>query len=628
LILILILLEFSAMPGAADNKNPQFQAIPSNSRQDGWFAPAYLCTQIDSSRKENNMAIKVADLLVEVLAEAGVQRIYGVSGDSLNGITDSIRARKNLEWVHVRHEETAAFAAGAEAHLTGELAVCAGSCGPGNLHLINGLYDCQRNRVPVVAIAAQIPSSEIGSGYFQETDPKHLFAQCSHYCELVSQPEQMPRVLEIAMQTAISRRGVAVVVLPGDVLLRDAVESAPRLRFPNPRPVVCPSEDEINILADRLNRSKKTTILGGAGCAGAHAELIELAGKLQAPIVHAMRGKEFIEYDNPFDVGMTGLLGFSSGYHAMMNCDVLLMLGTDFPYQQFFPKDATIVQIDLRGEQLGRRTKVDYGFIGDTKTTLRSLLPKLEQNQDATHLQRSVEHYRKARKTLDELAAGNPGKKPIHPQHVTRAVDQLASEDAIFTCDVGTPTIWAARYLTMNGKRRLLGSFNHGSMANALPQAIGAQITYPGRQVITISGDGGLAMMMGDLLTLKQHDLPVKMIVLRNDSLAFVELEMKASGFVDFGTDLRNPEFATIAEGAGILGLKAETPEQVEPMIAQALKHDGPALVEVLVSRQELSMPPTITLEQAKGFGLFMAKAVLSGHGDEIIDLARVNLFR
>ena len=574
------------------------------------------------------MAMKVADLLVEVLAEAGVERIYGVSGDSLNGITDSIRARKNLEWVHVRHEETAAFAAGAEAHLTGKLAVCAGSCGPGNLHLINGLYDCQRNRVPVVAIAAQIPGSEIGSGYFQETDPKHLFAQCSHYCELVSQPEQMPRVLEIAIQTALSRRGVAVIVLPGDIALRDAVEREPRLRFPVPQPTVCPSEEEIDILADRLNRSKKTTILGGAGCAGAHAELIELAGKLQAPIVHAMRGKEFIEYDNPFDVGMTGLLGFSSGYHAMMNCDVLLMLGTDFPYQQFFPRDATIVQIDLRGEQLGRRTKVDYGYVGDTKATLRSLLPKLEQNQEDAHLRRSLEHYRKARKGLDEFATGKPGKKPIHPQYVTRVLDQLASEDAIFTCDVGTPTIWAARYLTMNGKRRLLGSFNHGSMANALPQAIGAQITYPGRQAISISGDGGLAMLMGDLLTLKQHDLPVKTIVLRNDSLAFVELEMKASGFVDFGTDLHNPEFATIAEGAGILGLKAETPEQVEPMIAQALKHDGPALVEVLVSRQELSMPPTITVEQAKGFGLFMAKAVLSGRGDEIIDLARVNLLR
>jgi pyruvate dehydrogenase (quinone) len=574
------------------------------------------------------VAIKVADLLVEVLAEAGVQRIYGVVGDSLNGITDSMRARKNLEWIHVRHEETAAFAAGAEAHLTGKLAVCAGSCGPGNLHLINGLYDCQRNRVPVVAIAAQIPSNEIGSGYFQETDPKHLFAQCSHYCELVSQPEQMPRVLEIAMQTALSRRGVAVIAIPGDVALRDAVERAPRLNFPAPQPTVCPSEDELNTLADLLNRSKRITILGGAGCAGAHAELIELAGKLQAPIVHAMRGKEFIEYDNPFDVGMTGLLGFSSGYHAMMNCDVLLMVGTDFPYQQFFPKDATIVQIDLRGEQLGRRTKVDYGFVGDTKTTLRSLLPKLDQQQDDAHLRRSVEHYRKARKELDEFATGKSGKKPIHPQYVTRVVDQLASEDAIFTCDVGTPTIWAARYLTMNGKRRLLGSFNHGSMANALPQAIGAQVTYPGRQVISISGDGGLAMLMGDLLTLKQHDLPVKTIVLRNDSLAFVELEMKASGFVDFGTDLRNPEFATIAEGAGILGLKAETPEQVEPIIAQALKHDGPALVEVLVSRQELSMPPTITLEQAKGFGLFMAKAVLSGRGDEIIDLARVNLLR
>jgi len=574
------------------------------------------------------MAMKVADLLVEVLAEAGVRRIYGVVGDSLNGITDSIRARQDLDWIHVRHEETAAFAAGAEAHLTGKLAVCAGSCGPGNLHLINGLYDCQRNRVPVLAIAAQIPSPEIGSAYFQETHPEHLFAQCSHYTELVSHPEQMPRVLEIAMQTAISRRGVAVVALPGDVALQTAVEDKPRLHFPTPQPSVCPSEDEINTLADLLNRSKRTTILGGAGCAGAHAELIALAGKLQAPIVHALRGKEFIEYENPFDVGMTGLLGFSSGYHAMMNCDVLLMIGTDFPYQQFFPKDATIVQIDLRGEQLGRRSKVDYGFIGDTKTTLRSLLPKLEQNQNDEHLSRSLEHYRKARKGLDDLAVGHPGKKPIHPQFVTHVVDQLASADAVFTCDVGTPTIWAARYLTMNGKRRLLGSFNHGSMANALPHAIGAQVSYPGRQIISLSGDGGLAMGMGDLLTLKQHDLPVKVIVYRNDSLAFVELEMKASGFVDFGTDLHNPDFAAMAEGAGILGLKAETPEQVEPMIAQALKHDGPALVEVLVSRQELSMPPTITLEQAKGFGLFMAKAVLSGRGDEIIDLARVNLLR
>jgi pyruvate dehydrogenase (quinone) len=574
------------------------------------------------------MAKKVAELLVEVLAEAGVQQIYGVSGDSLNGITDSIRAKKQMQWIHVRHEETAAFAAGAEAHLTGRLAVCAGSCGPGNLHLINGLYDCHRSRVPVLAIAAQIPSNEIGSGYFQETKPEHLFAQCSHYCELVSQPEQMPRVLEIAMQTALSRRGVSVVAIPGDVALRDAVEQEARLHFPPPKPTVCPSDDEIATLAKILNKAKKITILGGAGCAGAHAELIELAGKLNAPIVHAMRGKEFIEYNNPFDVGMTGLLGFSSGYHAMMNSDLLLMIGTDFPYQPFFPKDATIVQIDIRGEQLGRRTKVDYGFVGDAKTTLRALLPKLSQNDNDKHLKASLEHYKKARKGLDELATEGSGKKPIHPQYVVRVLDELAAKDAIFSCDVGTPTIWAARYLTMNGKRRLLGSFNHGSMANALPQAIGAQVSHPGRQVVSLSGDGGLAMLLGDMLSLKQLDAPVKIIVFKNDSLAFVELEMKAAGILDFGTDLQNPNFAKMAEGAGLLGLTAETPGQVRPMIAQALKHDGPALVEVVVDRQELSMPPTITAEQVKGFSLFTLKAVLSGRGDEIIDLAKINLFR
>ena len=570
----------------------------------------------------------VADLLVDVLAEAGVRQVYGVSGDSLNGITDSIRTNKQIQWVHVRHEETAAFAAGAEAHLTGKLAVCAGSCGPGNLHLINGLYDCHRSRVPVLGIAAQIPSNEIGSGYFQETHPEHLFAQCSNYCELISQPEQMPRVLEIAMQTAISRRGVSVVSIPGDIALRDAVEQGPRLHFPPPAPSVCPSDEEIATLAKLLNKSKKITIFAGAGCAGAHAELIELAGKLNAPIVHAMRGKEYIEYDNPFDVGMTGLLGFSSGYHAMMNCDLLLMIGTDFPYQQFFPKDATIVQIDVRGEQLGRRTKVDYGFVGDTKTTLRALRPKLHQNDNDKHLKASLAHYKNARKGLDELATEGSGKKPIHPQYVVRVLDELAANDAIFSCDVGTPTIWAARYLTMNGKRRLLGSFNHGSMANALPQAIGAQVSHPGRQVVSLSGDGGLAMLLGDLLSLQQLQAPVKIIVFKNNSLAFVELEMKAAGILDFGTDLRNPNFAKMAEGAGLLGLTAETSAQVRPMIAQALKYDGPALVEVLVNRQELSMPPTITAEQVKGFSLFALKAVLSGRGEEILDLAKINLFR
>src|ERR1700760_4584636 len=574
------------------------------------------------------MAKNVADLLGEVLVEAGVQRIHGVSGDSLNGITDSIRTRNDIEWVHARHEETAAFAAGAEAHLTGKLAVCAGSCGPGNLHLINGLYDCHRSRVPVLAIAAQIPSNEIGSGYFQETHPEHLFAQCSHYCETISRPEHMPRTLEIAIQTAISRRGVSVVAIPGDVALLESVEDGPRLHFPPPRPTVCPTDEEIETLAKLLNKSRNITILAGAGCAGAHSELVQLAAKLNAPIVHAMRGKEFIEYDNPYDVGMTGLLGFSSGYRAMMTCDLLLMIGTDFPYQQFFPKDATIVQIDIRGEQLGRRTKVDYGFVGDTKATLSALLPKLKQNKETQHLKTSLEHYQKARKGLEELATDGGGKKPIHPQYVVRMLDELAANDAFFTCDVGTPTVWAARYLTMNGKRRLLGSFNHGSMANALPQAIGVQVSHPGCQVVSLSGDGGLAMMLGDLLSLRQLRAPVKIIVFKNESLAFVELEMKAAGIVDFGTDLQNPNFAKLAEAAGLLGLTAETPEQVRPMIRQALEHNGPALVEVLVARQELSMPPTISYEQAKGFSLFMLRAVLNGRGDELIDLAKVNLLR
>lgn len=571
---------------------------------------------------------RVADLLVETLVDAGVQRVYGVAGDSLNGITDAIRRRDDIRWVPVRHEETAAFAAGAEAHLTGGLAVCAGSCGPGNLHLINGLYDAHRSRVPVLAIAAHIPSREIGSGYFQETHPEQLFCECSHYCELVAHPEQMPRVLEIAVQTAVSRRGVSVVVLPGDIALQPSAVSQPRLRFSIPTPSVRPSDDEIERLAEVLNGARKITILGGAGCAGAHDQLMAVAGKLQAPIVHAMRGKEFIEYDNPFDVGMTGLLGFASGYYAMMNCETLLMLGTDFPYQQFYPEQATIIQIDIRGEQIGRRTKVDVGLVGDVKTTLAALSPRLNQKRDDRHLKDSLQHYQTARQGLDELASGEPGRKPIHPQYVTRVLDAVAAEDAIFACDVGTPTIWAARYLTMNGKRRLLGSFAHGSMANALPQAIGAQLSHAGRQVITLSGDGGLAMLMGDLLSLRQLQLPVKLVVFKNNALSFVELEMKAAGFLDFATDLHNPDFAKMAEAAGLLGLTAETPEQVRPMLAQALQHDGPALVEVVVNRQELAMPPSIEWDQMIGFGLYMIKAVLNGRGDEIIDLAKTNLFR
>jgi pyruvate dehydrogenase (quinone) len=574
------------------------------------------------------MAKKVAEVFVETLVQAGVSRVYGVVGDSLNGFTNAIRVHKEIEWLHMRNEEAGAFAAGAEAHLTGEIAVCAGSCGPGNLHLINGLYDCHRSRVPVLAIAAQIPSQEIGSGYFQETHPEHLFKDCSYYCELISQADQMPRVLGIAMRTAIAKRGVAVVVIPGDVLARECSSPALSLGIHDSASVSRPSDRELGQAAEILNGAQKITILGGAGCEGAHDELVALAAKLKAPIVHALRGKEFIEYDNPYDVGMTGLLGFSSGYHAMMNCDALLMLGTDFPYQQFFPKKAKILQVDLRGEQIGRRTPVDLGLVGHVKDTLDALTPILQEKKDRSYLDTCLEHYKGARKGLDDLATGEPGRTPIHPQYVAKVIDELAADDAVFTCDVGTPTIWASRYLRMNGKRRLFGSFIHGSMANALPQAIGAQASHPGRQIISLSGDGGLAMLLGEVLTLTQLKLPVKLVVFNNSSLGFVELEMKAAGLIDYGTDLVNPNFAQLAESAGVLGLRVEKPEELRSALSRAFEHDGPALVEVVVNRQELSMPPTITAEQALGFSLYMVCAVLSGRGDEVLDLAKSNLLR
>jgi pyruvate dehydrogenase (quinone) len=434
--------------------------------------------------------------------------------------------------------------------------------------------------------------------------------------------------LGIAIRTALSKRGVAVVVIPGDVALREC--SAPALLFgsQDSTPVIRPSGNELHKAAEILNNVRKVTILGGAGCEGAHAELIAAAERLKAPIVHALRGKEFIEYDNPYDVGMTGLLGFSSGYHAMMNCDALFMLGTDFPYRQFYPTHAKIIQVDRLGDQIGRRTPVDLGLVGNVRDTLEALTPLVENKTDRSYLDTCLGHYNNARQTLDDLAVGVPGRTPIHPQYVARIVDELAAQDAVFACDVGTPTIWAARYLHMNGKRRLLGSFIHGSMANALPQAIGVQASHPNRQVITLSGDGGLAMLLGDLLTLRQLKLSVKLVVFNNSSLGFVELEMKAAGLLGYGTDLINPNFAKLAESADIFGVRVEKPEKLRPALTAALGHDGPALVEVLVNRQELSMPPTINLDQALGFSLYMIRAVLSGRGDEVIDLAMTNLMR
>ena len=566
----------------------------------------------------------VAGLIADTLIASGVKRVYGIPGDSLNGFTDALRTRPELAWVHVRHEETAAFAAAAEGQVTGELAVCAGSCGPGNLHLINGLYDAQRSRVPVLAIAAHIPSEEIGSNYFQETHPQELFRECSVYVEHVAHADQMPRLLRIAMREAISKRGVAVLVIPGDIGLAqvDAVAE----RIPATHSLVVPEATELAAAATALNAGIKVTILAGAGCQGAHDEVLEIAGVLQAPVVHTIRSKDSVEPDNPFDVGLTGLLGFSSGYRAMENSDTLLMLGTDFPYQQFFPKNATIVQIDLRGSQLGRRTKVDLGLVGGAKETIAALLPQLRQKRSSKHLDSMVKHYRRTRKELDDLATPSRRSAAIHPQYLTRLLDDGADADAVFIPDVGSPVVWAARYLTMNGPRRMIGSFSHGSMANALPQAIGVQAACPGRQVIALAGDGGLTMLMGELVTLMQMHLPVKVVVFNNSSLNFVELEMKAAGFVTFGTDLINPDFAAVGEALGMRGWRVERSKDLPGAVREFLGHDGPAILDVVTERQELSIPPAISAEQAKGFALFAIRTVLSGRGTELIDLARTNM--
>jgi pyruvate dehydrogenase (quinone) len=574
------------------------------------------------------MASNAAEYIIQTLIASGIKRVYGLPGDSLNGITDAIRTHKGIDWIHVRHEEVAAFAAGAEAHLTGSLVVCAGSCGPGNLHLINGLFDCHRSRVPVLAIATQVPSAELGTNYFQETHPETLFRDCSHYCVPVSNAEHVPRILRIAMRSAIAMRGVAVVVIPGDVLLSECSADADTIDTSAPMVRMLPSKAKLAEAATVLNDASAVTILAGAGCADAHAKVMAIAEQLKAPVVHALRGKEFLDYDNPYNAGMTGLLGYPSGYHAVMDCDALLMLGTDFPYTQFYPEKAKILQVDIRGEQIGRRTHVDVSLVGTVSDTIDAMLPMLALKTKTKHLDDVRAQYVKSRENFDSQAVGPTGHTPIHPQYLTTLVSNIAAQDGVFTCDVGTPTTWAARYLTMNGSRRLVGSFAHGSMANAVPQAIGAQVTFPTRQVVALSGDGGLAMLLGDLLTLKQMKLPVKIIVYNNSALSFVELEMKAAGILEFGTDLENPSFAAVAEACGLFGVRVENPEDLPNALDRAFAYDGPALVDVVVNRQELSMPPSIELKQATGFGIYVMRAIMNGRGDEVIDLAKSNLFR
>lgn len=568
----------------------------------------------------------IAEQFVAVLRQAGVERIYGIVGDSLNPIVDAVRRSDGIEWIHVHNEESAAFAAGAEAQLTGRLAVCAGSSGPGNTHLMQGLFDAHRSGAPVLALASHIPSAQIGTLYFQETHPERLFQECSHYCELISTPQQLPRVLRIAIQTALGRGGVSVVALPGDLAGEPAPHPTGTSVIAAPAAAVVPSDDQVRALADALNAAEKVTLFCGAGVRGAHAEVMELAGTLLAPVGHALGGKEWIQFDNPYDVGMSGLLGYGACHEASNEADVLVLLGTDFPYGDFLPQRNT-AQVDRDPAKLGRRTLVDWPVHGDVRSTIAKLLPLLERTRDRSFLDAMLRrHAATLEKVVDAYTRNVEKHVPIHPEYVAAQLDELAADDAIFTVDTGMNNVWAARYLTPNGRRRVIGSWRHGTMANALPHAIGAQVSHPGRQVVSLNGDGGLAMLLGELLTVKIHKLPLKLVVMNNASLGMVKLEMLVEGIPDYQTDHEPHDFAAIARAIGLDAIRIEDPAQVRDGLADGLSRPGPVLIEVVTDPNALSIPPTITAEQVKGFAIAASKLVVEGGVGRMIDLARSNL--
>ncbi|MGW8762999.1 pyruvate dehydrogenase [Streptomyces sp. NPDC055815] len=569
----------------------------------------------------------VAEQFVDILVRAGVRRLYGVVGDSLNPVVDAIRRTRAIDWIQVRHEETAAFAAGAEAQITGGLAACAGSCGPGNLHLINGLYDAHRSMAPVLALASHIPSSEIGLSYFQETHPDQLFRECSHYSELISNPKQMPRLLHTAIQHAVGGRGVSVVSLPGDIASQPAPEKSAETALVTTRPTVRPGDAEIDALVRMIDEADRVTLFCGSGTAGAHPEVMQFAERIKAPVGHALRGKEWIQYDNPYDVGMSGLLGYGAAYEATHECDLLILLGTDFPYNAFLPDDVKIVQVDVRPEHLGRRSRLDLAVWGDVRETLRCVVPRVRAKTDRRFLDKMLKKHADALEGVVKAYTRKVEKHvPVHPEYVASVIDELADDDAVFTVDTGMCNVWAARYLSPNGRRRIIGSFSHGSMANALPQAIGAQFTDPGRQVVSLSGDGGFSMLMGDFLTLVQYDLPVKVIVFNNSSLSMVELEMLVAGLPSYGTTNKNPDFAAIARAAGAYGVRVEKPKHLAGALKDAFKHKGPALVDVVTDPNALSIPPKISADMVTGFALSASKIVLDGGVGRMLQMARSNL--
>nr|WP_259316696.1 pyruvate dehydrogenase [Kitasatospora xanthocidica] len=568
----------------------------------------------------------VAEQMVEVLRQAGVERVYGVVGDSLNPVVDAIRRADGISWVHVRNEEAGAFAAAAEAELSGRLAVCAGSCGPGNTHLVQGLYDAQRSGLPVLALASHIPSGQIGTGFFQETHPERVFTDCSTWCEMLSTPAQLPRLLRVAVQHALGSHGVSVLAFPGDVAALSAAAPTGTSHFLTEQAVAAPPWSQVQELARLLNAARKVVLFCGAGVRGAHAEVMAAAQALNAPVGHSLRGKEWIQFDNPYDVGMSGLLGYGACHEALHSADLVVLLGTDFPYDSFLPQAHT-VQVDHDATRLGRRTALELAVHGDVATTLRAVLPLLDAKRDRAFLDGMLrKHCRSLEDVIGAYTRDIEKHLPIHPEYVASVLDEVAAEDAVFTVDTGMNNVWAARYLQPNGRRRVIGSFLHGSMANALPHAIGAQLACPGRQVVAMAGDGGIGMLLGELLTVAKHRLPVKTVVFNNGALGMIKLEMLVSGYPEFEIDNGDVDYAGIARAMGIQAKRVTEPARVREVLVEALERPGPALVDVVTDPNALSIPPHITAAQLKGFALAAGRTVLSGGVGRMVDLARSNL--
>jgi len=568
------------------------------------------------------MSKRVAEIVVDTLQAAGVRHCYGIVGDTLNHVTDAIH-RSDIDWVHVRHEEAAAFAAGADSLISGRLAACAGSCGPGGLHFINGIFEANRNRTPLVLIASQVVTTELGMEFPQEVDFKAVYASCSVFCEQVYTPAQARRMATLACQAAISRRGVAVLILPADIAEAEVKDDQP-FSVHYTQPVLRPNDDELQRIAALIGAGKRIGIYAGAGCEHAHDQLVALAAHLKAPIAHTSRAKDFVEHDNPYNMGMTGIFGIESGYHTLMACDTLLLLGADFAWGQYYPDKATLIQVDRDGSHLGRRHPVHLGVVGDIGPTLEALLPLLPEREDRSFLDECIGHREKALET--RAKEEHPGEgELIHPQHLTALLDRHGDDDALFTADCGSPMVWILRHIRTNGRRRTLTSLLHGTMANALPQALGLQKAFPGRQVIAMCGDGGIAMLLGELLTAVQENLPIKVVVYNNSSLNFVELEQKVQGLLDNYTDLKNPDFGRLAEVIGFYGRTVTRSEDLEQAVQDVLAHPGPALLDVHTSPTELVMPPQVEAKQVAGTALYAAKALLHGRVGDVRDLLANN---